>query len=128
MRIPPILTLLLVALAFVACSKRNKTMKDDDSPKVGGVYANKSEDGAYRITKVLVVDQFAVHIRMYADKFDALPPTIDTSKLKFLIGHAPLAREAFTREPGMLLKVETVSESELEGYRLYLEAMKGSHP
>ena len=63
---------------------------------------------------------------MYSDKCDSLPTVIETSKLKFTIGHAPLAREAFAKGPGTLVKVKPMSESELEGYRIYLETMRGN--
>ncbi len=114
---------LIAVLVVIIAGSGKKPETTDARPKVGGVYASKSEDGSYRITKVLAADAFAVHLRFYLEKFAAPPGSIDTSKLTVAIGHAPLALEAFMKEPDVLLKVEPVQDAELEGYRMYLEAM-----
>ena len=103
---------------------------------VGGLYATKNEDGTYGVTKVLVVDDFAVHLRSYANRFEELPTdNIDPSVLTlgsisdgggFGIGHFPLAKEGFWNDDPMYLKKTPVADDELEGYRMYLEAMGGS--
>ena len=41
------------------------------------------------------------------------------------IGHFPIAREGFFDDNPVLIKVVPVKDEELEGYKLYLEAMKG---
>jgi hypothetical protein len=92
----------------------------------GGIYAAKNDEGKYTLTKILVLDDLAVHARFYNEEFDDLPTTVSSDDLTFLIGHAPLAREGFLSEHRDLVTVEDVSESELEGYRLYLEAMRGN--
>ena len=74
---------------------------------VGGVYVTKDDEGGYSVSKVVAADAFAVHLRMYADRFDKLPSTVDTGKLRVLIGRAPLdpkgslptARSWSTRSP-----------------------------
>ena len=109
---------------IVGCGKTSNT-PTTNAPKVGGVYATKSTKGDYGISKVLAADDFAVHLRMYSDTFAAVPTAIDTSKLKIAIGHAPLAVEGFASDSPSLIVVEKVAESELEGYRIYLEAMSG---
>ena len=102
---------------------------------VGGLYATKNEDGTYGVMKVLVVDDFAVHLRSYANRFNELPSEIDPSVLTlgsisdgggFGIGHFPLAKEGFWNDDPVYLKKTAVAEDELEGYRMYLEAMNGS--
>jgi hypothetical protein len=90
----------------------------------GGVYATKNQNGQYSISKVLEVDEFAVHLRFYNEKFSSVPTDIDTSTLTYLIGHVPLAVEGFLIEERILITVEDVKEDELEGYKLYLEAMR----
>ena len=92
--------------------------------RAGGLYASKNEAGKYTITKILVLDEIAVHARFYNEKFDRIPIELSSSNLTFLIGHVPMAREGFLREEQHLIVVEKVSDSELEGYRLYLEAMR----
>jgi hypothetical protein len=44
----------------------------------------------------------------------------------FGIGHYPLAKEGFFADKPTLIKVMPVKEEELDGYKLYLEAMKGA--
>jgi hypothetical protein len=95
---------------------------------VGGLYATRDEDGSYRIVKVLVVDEFAVHLRSYANRFESLPNKVSSSELSLGglgrpegigIGHFPLAREAFAREDRILVGSESVADEELEGYRIW---------
>jgi len=92
--------------------------------KVGGIYASTDENGKFTITKILALDDSAVHVRAYNEKFDALPTAIDTAELTFFVGHMPIAREGFLKDKPTLISVEPVSEKELEGYRIYLEAME----
>lgn len=102
---------------------------------VGGLYATRTKDGTYRVTKVLVVDDFAVHLRSYANHFEELPTGIDPSVLTlgsifegggYGIGHFPLAKEGFWSVDRAFLQRTPVVDDELEGYRRYLEAMGDS--
>lgn len=93
--------------------------------KAGGIYATKNENGKYTLTKILALDDVAVHARFYKEEFDEVPTSISSNDLTFLIGHAPMAREGFLAEHPDLVTIEPVSDSELEGYRLYLDAMRG---
>jgi hypothetical protein len=97
-------------------------------PVVGGLYGSQSSDGTFRVTKVLVVDEFAVHVRMYAERFNHMPTDVSSSQLSlgsfggpsgFGIGHAPLSREGFLKGPRTHIATEEVSEDELEGYRIW---------
>jgi hypothetical protein len=56
--------------------------KDEKSIQVGGLYATQEKDGSWRVMKVLAVDEFAVHLRSYANKFPEQPKDIDPSKLR----------------------------------------------
>jgi hypothetical protein len=95
---------------------------------VGGPYATRDRDGTYRIVKVLAVDEFAVHLRSYANRFKGLPAQVTSSRLSLGglgspeglgIGHFPLAREAFDREERVLVGRESVADDELDGYRIW---------
>lgn len=106
--------------------------KDNTSIQVGGLYATQDNDGSWRVTKVLAVDEFAVHLRSYANKFPEQPTDVDPAKLTlggiddpggFGIGHFPMAKDGFLKDNPLLIKVVPVMEEELEGYKLYLEAM-----
>jgi hypothetical protein len=121
-------SLVLIIVALVACGRRNST----DGIVVGGLYASKSEDGSFTISKVLAVDESAVHVRIYNNKFSSLPQNLDTSALSlgklgdpggFGIGHAPIAKEGWLASH-VFLKKEQVHDDELEGYRYYLEQMR----
>lgn len=134
-----VFSILLIATIFfvVGCAmvkKPNRSSKDHQGEIiVGGLYATPDENGMYRVTKVLVVDQSIVHLRSYKNKFNVIPYDINSSKLSlgsindpegFGIGHFPMAKEGFWISNPIFLKQEPVSEEELEGYRMYLEAMR----
>lgn len=111
---------LLALAALTPSCKRNVEVVE------GGVYAFPEVDGGFTVGKVLVADEFAVHLRSYQESFKAVPTTIDTGKLVVFIGHAPLAREGFLKSQPKLITVEEVAESELEGYRMYLQVMNAN--
>jgi hypothetical protein len=102
-------------------------MAESREPVVGGLYAQRGEDGLYRILKVLVVDEFAVHLRLYADRFKELPARVRSADLSLSglspaaigIGHFPVAREGFWAGNPVLLGQEPVADSELDGYRIW---------
>ena len=120
-----------------ACgARRLRTESGDQAAEgivVGGLYATRGEGGTYRILKVLAVDELAVHLRCYADRFEEVPAHVRSSDLSLGgvgspeglgIGHFPLAREAFEREERHLVGREPVADEELDGYRLWM----GGHP
>lgn len=106
----------------------------DSEVQVGGIYASQDSDGQWRVVKVLASEEQIVHVRMYANKFSEQPTEKHLDKLTlgglkdpagFGIGHAPLSLAGFKKEKRVLIKVLLVKDEELEGYKLYLEAMKG---
>src|SRR3954453_22305299 len=126
--------LLLTILATAGCKKEDSTTVATQPIQVGGLYATQDKDGSWRVTKVLAVDEDTVHLRSYANKFREQPKDVDPATLTlgsvndtggFGIGHFPVAKEGFFQEKRVLIKVVPVKEDELEGYKLYLEAMKG---
>ncbi len=95
---------------------------------VGGLYACRDSNGQYRVCKVLVLDEHAVHLRSYANRFTKLPAQAQSARLSmgsldgdagFGIGHFPLAREAFERDEWILVGREEVTYEELDGYRIW---------
>jgi hypothetical protein len=131
-------TLVICLLTFGAvngCSKEKSNSVTPQSIQVGGLYATRDQDGGWRVMKVLAVDDQAVHLRSYANKFVEQPKDIDPAVLTlgglnspagFGIGHFPLAKEGFLKDKPVLIKIVPVKEDELEGYRLYLQDMNGS--
>jgi hypothetical protein len=108
--------LLALTLLIPACRRGSQIVE-------GGVYAFAGSGGDFTISKVLREDEFAVHLRTYKESFKTVPTSINTGQLTVMIGHAPLAREGFLKEQPKLISVEKVADSELEGYRYYLETM-----
>lgn len=122
-------------MGVAGCSTREgKPMEQDESSiEVGGLYARQDGEGSWRVVKVLAVEEGIVHLRSYANKFSEQPKDLDPATLTmggiddpagFGIGHFPLATDGFFNEKPILLKVVPVNEDELEGYKLYLDAMK----
>ena len=91
---------------------------------LGGVYAMPDGEGTYMISKVLALDGAAVHLRSYSGSYKEIPRTVDTQKLTIMVGHMPLAPDGFVQSRPILISTEAVRENELEGYRMYLEAMR----
>jgi hypothetical protein len=92
-------------------------------------------DGEYKIAKVLMTDQSAVHIRLYRDRFSEPPAKVDTATLSlgkidgadgFGIGHLPLSRSTFASWVPVRIQSESVTEEELEGYRAWEECKGGT--
>lgn len=119
------ISFVIIALSIIILTgcKNKSTQKDDNNIEVGGLYIAQNKDGSYGVTKILALDDFAVHVRMYSNTFETKPSDLNSSDLKFFIGHAPMAKEGFLIDKPELLKIEDVSENELEGYKMYLEAM-----
>jgi hypothetical protein len=127
-----ILLALTTAIAFLtACGRRGGSTGATKEIIVGGLYASRSEDGTYLVSKVLAVDDTAVHVRIYKNKFQILPQNLDSSTLSlgkfgdadgFGIGHAPIAKEGWL-DKRVFLQNEPVREDELDGYKYYLEEM-----
>lgn len=95
---------------------------------VGGLYAMREPDGSYCVVKVLVLDQHIIHLRHYAPRFESVPAQVRSSELLtgglgssggIFIGHFPLARVSFDREPKILVGREDVTDGELDGYRIW---------
>lgn len=125
--------LFLIAISFLvwSCVDNRKDSENinpvsaiqNDDLKVGGLYLFKNKDNTYYLTKILVLDDYAVHLRTYRDTFQTKPTAVNSENLKILIGHAPLDKNGFLIDKPELIKIEEVKESELEGYKIYLEAM-----
>ncbi|AUC81862.1 hypothetical protein [Lacinutrix sp. Bg11-31] len=119
-----VIIIIILLISILVVYKYKSKTKKPKSLKTGGLYTLQSKDGTYGVTKILALDDFTVHARMYSNTFNTKPTKINSSELKFSIGHAPMAREGFLKDKQELLKVEKVHESELEGYHYYLKATR----
>ena len=124
---------LMVLVAFGGCAEEGSgTAVPPPTLQIGGLYAVPDGDRSWRVMKVLAIDERAVHLRSYANKFRERPKDVDPGTLTlgglndpagFGIGHFPLAKEGFVKSKPVLIKVVPVKDDELDGYKLYLEAM-----
>jgi hypothetical protein len=98
--------------------------------KVGGLYSVNDGEGNFRVAKVLALDDFAVHIRLYKNKYPVRPRTVDAATLSlgsikdkdgFGMGHLPLSRKAFANWQPVFLTQSSVTAEELEGYKMWQE-------
>ena len=100
-----------------------------EPPEPGGIYALPDSAG-YRVAKVLLVDSGIVHVRLYADHFDALPRDLQPDSLRLGkmgdpggvgIGHLPIRAAEFATWQPVLLTRTLVRDEELEGYHVWRE-------
>ncbi|MHC4434552.1 MAG: hypothetical protein ACYTBS_22165 [Planctomycetota bacterium] len=115
---------IVIALTCVACEP------PDPDIRTGALYTVDDGEGWYRVAKTLVVDNEAVHIRLYKDRWKDRPTSVDVDTLSlgtvndsdgFGMGHLPLSRNAFAAWNPEFLADSTVVEEELEGYRVWQE-------
>jgi hypothetical protein len=86
--------------------------------KPGGIYSYKS-DGDFRVAKVLVVEDDAVHARLHTNRYTERPTTIDPKELKVAIGHVPILEAGFRNWDPVLLLEQPVTDEELVEYLLW---------
>ena len=91
---------------------------------------NWDDDGTYRVAKVLAVDEHAVHVRVYKQRFRQPPTSIEPDDLTlgsiddpdgFGVGHLPLSRDELALWGPSLITTARVDDEELEGYRMWAE-------
>ena len=100
--------------------------------QAGNIYSIRHGD-SYRALKLLKADDGGVHVRIYGNHWPERPPTVEHDDLLLAgtgekhpaIGHMPLSRKAFLAMGPIRIASAEVSEDELEGYSLWLEAKGG---
>jgi hypothetical protein len=103
--------------------------------KPGDLYSVLTGDarGGYQVAKLLAVDDQAVHIRLYAERFEERPAAIGSDSLSlgtihggdFGMGHLPIAHGVFLSWEPVLVSREPLTEEELEGYRIWQDERGG---
>jgi hypothetical protein len=102
----------------------------------GGLYSVPNEYGSYSVLKILKLDESGVHIRLYSNQFPDRPSDVDTDTLYMAgmdrsegqslgMGHAPISRTSFSSWDAKYIKTVPVTQDELEGYEMWLEAGGG---
>ncbi len=132
----------LLLLFSFGCSSQNSDLKvvrvepdmKNTELKVGGIYSINDGEGRFGIAKILALDEDAVHIRLYKNKFPSRPQTIDLNTLSLGtindkdvigIGHLPLSREGFINWQPVFIAEAPVTKEELEGYEMWKDASGG---
>ncbi|MEA3402182.1 MAG: hypothetical protein U9R79_13175 [Armatimonadota bacterium] len=102
--------------------------------RVGGLYSVDSGEGFFQVAKILALDESAVHVRLYANRFEERPEDVDPSVLRLRsahqqdspgIGHMPVTREVLSASRPVFLRQVPVEEEELEGYRMWQDSGGG---
>ena len=123
------ISIIFGALLMSACN-REKAVEY----RVGGLYSTDDGKGQFGVVKILVLEPDAVHVRIYQQKFSSRPTSIDPISLtlgklgdkeSFSIGHLPLSRRTFSSWEPVFISQQTVSEQELEGYKVWKDANGG---
>jgi hypothetical protein len=100
--------------------------KNPSDPVAGGLYVCCSQK-PYGVLKVLKVEDQIVHIRLYTNRFDRIPPRVEPKILDlgtihdsdgFRIGHLPISHETFTSWRPQFLQHALVEPDELDRYQI----------
>lgn len=102
----------------------------------GGIYSHLDEDGRYGVLKILKIDDGGVHLRLYSNRFAERPSGVDESKLFMAginrqphealgMGHIPVSHRSFSTWQYRLIQMSSVTDDELDGYRVWEEASGG---
>jgi hypothetical protein len=117
---------IFIFLIVILYSYRNKPK----ALKAGDICSIDNGDGKFGVVKILVIENGIVHLRIYKNKYEQRPVSIDITTLSlgsiydedgFGIGHTPIDRKAFEDWDPVLITYEDVSTEELEGYQLWKE-------
>jgi hypothetical protein len=118
-----------IAAVLVACRKSVAKLE------VGGIYSINNGDGHYGVAKLLAYGDGICHVRIYAQKFDSRPVTVDASSLslgKFDapggggLGHLPLREAGFLQWKPVLITKTAVAPDELDGYNMWKQGGGGA--
>jgi len=124
-----LLVIIMCFLTFLTGCSRAKLVE-------GGIYCTPGEKGGYSAFKILKLDDYGVHVRLYSNQFSEPPKKIDESTLYMAginrkpsetlgMGHAPVSKKSFEGWKATFVQQSTVKEGELEGYKMWLEGKGG---
>ena len=131
------IAILAVVAIFFAMRRSNTSGSSLVTIQPGTFCTVDDGKGSFSVAKILVMDDSAVHIRLYANKWKQRPSLSEVEQTKlsmgninnkeegFGMGHLPLSRQTFAQWHAMPLKVIPVADDELEGYKLWKEANGG---
>ena len=102
----------------------------------GGLYVTPQENGNFVPLKILKVDSYGVHVRIYSNVYPTPPALIDETTLYMAgvdkreeeplgMGHLPISSESFSGWDAKFVQKSSVAAEELDGYQMWLEAEGG---
>lgn len=118
------LILVGVAVVLVACRRSTASLQ------VGGIYSTADDKGGYGVVKLLAHADGVCHVRVYKQKFQSRPTTVDVGSLSlgkpgdfggFGMGHIPMREAGFLEWQPVIITTTTVTPDELEGYKIWKE-------
>ena len=118
----------MALLSFFAACTRTSGLRE------GALYIVNDGEGAFRVAKVLVVDDRGVHVRLYKNKWKERPKAVDLSTLSmgsihdpdgFGMGHLPLSKKSFAGWQPIFLQDGVVAKDELDGYEMWKQGGGG---
>ncbi len=113
---------ILVIVIIYSCNNQEKKLK------AGAICTVDDGDGKFGVVKILVIDNEIAHIRIYKNKYNQRPVSINLKTLSmgsiydkdgFGIGHTPLDRKGFEDWKPFVITYEEVKVEELEGYEIW---------
>jgi len=125
---PYLVSVVGIALMLLGCDQRKSTSEDWHA---GGLYSICEDNGQFSVVKILVLEPEAVHVRIYKQRFSSRLTSVDPASLTlgriddkeaFSIGHIPLSRNSFAALDPVFISQQSVSDNELEGYKMWKEA------
>ena len=133
-----ILTFIFSLLILASCTDSNvsntatteaESITETESLyKTGSICTVENGDGDYGVAKVLVIEDGAVHVKIYKNKYKTRPTEVDLNSLSlgsfddpegFGIGHIPLQKAGFDKWNPEVIATQEVAEEELEGYNIW---------
>jgi hypothetical protein len=107
---------------------------DAQSELFEGAYYSIADGSRFNIAKVLKLDLYIVHVRIYKQHFPVRPRMVDLAALTlgtthdkdgFGVGHLPLRLEVFKKREPIFVTYAKVQSEELEGYNFWKENADG---
>jgi hypothetical protein len=129
---------MVIIIALLACVAAGIMFfrKSPPSFQAGGIYSIVNDgDGGFGIVKLLVYENGVCHVRIYKQKFQSRPQSVEPANLSlgkigdpdgFGMGHLPIQESTFIKWQPVLMKQSPVTEEELEGYKIWKEAGGGA--
>ncbi len=85
----------------------------------GGLYAQRIGWFRWTVLKILKIEPNVIHLRAYSNRFWCRPLGVKLPHLEWSIGHMPFARSTVELWRLEHIATQTVSDEELEGYRIW---------